>query len=58
MALGKDIEDDVIEKGIKTQSPEQCAALVYTVSELVGVATAGIWHGRPMCVHLSVHSPK
>ena len=32
MELGKDMEDSVIEDKIKTQKPEQCAVLVYTVS--------------------------
>lgn len=34
MELGKDIEDSVIEKKIKDQKPEQCALLIYTVSNL------------------------
>ena len=32
MALGKDMEDSVIEDKIKAQKPEQCALLIYTVS--------------------------
>ena len=34
MELGKDIEDSVIEKKIEDQKPEQCALLIYTVSNL------------------------
>ena len=33
MELGKDINDDVIEKKIAAEKPEQCALLIYTVSE-------------------------
>lgn len=33
MELGKDIEDSVIEDKIKAQKPEQCALLIYTVSD-------------------------
>ena len=33
MELGKDIDDDVIEKKITAEKPEQCALLIYTVSE-------------------------
>ena len=32
MELGKDVDDSVIEEKIKSQRPEQCALLVYTVS--------------------------
>jgi hypothetical protein len=34
MELGKDIEDSVIEKKIEAEKPEQCALLIYTVSDL------------------------
>ena len=33
MELGKDMEDSVIEDKIKAQRPEQCALLIYTVSD-------------------------
>ena len=32
MELGKDVDDSVIEEKIKSQRPEQCAIVVYTVS--------------------------
>ena len=34
MELGKDVDDSVIEEKIKSQRPEQCALLVYTVGFL------------------------
>ena len=33
MELGKDMEDSVIEDKMKAQKPEQCALLIYTVSD-------------------------
>ena len=33
MELGKDIDDSVIEEKIKAEKPEQCALLIYTVSD-------------------------
>ncbi len=31
MELGKEIEDSVVEEIIKSQRPEECALLIYTV---------------------------
>ena len=33
MELGKDMENSVIEEKIKAEKPEQCALLIYTVSD-------------------------
>ena len=33
LELGKDVDDSVIEEKMKAQRPEQCAVLVYTVSD-------------------------
>jgi hypothetical protein len=36
MELGEDIDDSVIEESINAQKPEQCAVIIYTVSEYGG----------------------
>ena len=35
MSLGKDMEDSIIDDTIKKQQPNQCAMLVYTVSDIL-----------------------
>ena len=38
LELGKDMDDSVIEEKIKTQKPEQCAVMIYTVKCNTGEA--------------------